>query len=75
MGVGPTVVLSATIWNNKLKEHEFRHFPGIRDSLQKAHFVKSCVANTRDLRGFDRLYWGIQQAKCKKSLDLPRNGG
>jgi hypothetical protein len=58
-----------------LEEDDFGHFPGMRDSLQKAHFVKSCLDDIGQLRAPDGLDAAIQQAKCKKWLGPPRNGG
>ena len=47
----------------------------MRDSLQKAYSVKSCLDDTGQSRAPDSLNVDIQPAKCQKWPGLPLNGG
>jgi hypothetical protein len=60
---------------NCLNLAEFDCFSGMRNSLQKAPFVKSCLGNTGELQVCDGHHVGTKQAKCKKWLGPTPNGG
>jgi hypothetical protein len=59
-------VINRHLEGNSLNSGEFDWLSGMKHSLQKESFVKSCVANFGRLRSFDEPDWGSRPAKCKE---------